>query len=129
MATHSWIIKSLELVGAAKNIVNPLKETMKNWKANLICRNTDLGSMNINRGIFEGDSLSPLLFSVSLLPLTLALRKMKQGQSFGKGKSKLNHLLFMDDLKLYGGSQPDIDSLIQTAYTVTVDIGDKCDKC
>ena len=129
MATHSWIIKSLELVGAAKNIVNPLKETMKNWKANLICRNTDLGSMNINRGIFEGDSLSPLLFSVSLLPLTLALRKMKQGQSFGKGKSKLNHLLFMDDLKLYGGSQPDIDSLIQTVYTATVDIGDKCDKC
>ena len=129
MATHSWIIKSLELVGAAKNIVNPLKETMKNWKANLICRNTDLGSMNINCGIFEGDSLSPLLFSVSLLPLTLALRKMKQGQSFGKGKSKLNHLLFMDDLKLYGGSQLDIDSLIQTVYTATVDIGDKCDKC
>ena len=25
----------------------------------------------------------------------------------------------MDDLKLYGGSQPDIDSLIQTVYTAT----------
>ena len=48
---------------------------------------------------------------------------MKQGYSLNKGKSKLNHLLFKDVLKLHGGSQPDIDSLIQTVYTVTDDIG------
>ena len=101
MVPHSWMIKSLELVGAAKNIVNLLKETMKKWKTNLICSNTDLGAVKINRGIFPGDSWSPLLFVVSLLPLTLALRKIK---SFGKGKSELSQLLFMDDLKLYGGS-------------------------
>ena len=70
---------------------------MKNWKTNLICSNTDLGAVKINRGIFQGDSMSPLLFAVSLLPLALVLRKMKQGYSFGKGKSKLNHLLFMDN--------------------------------
>ena len=29
----------------------------------------------------------------------------------------------MNDLKLYGGSPPDIESLIQTVYTVTDDIG------
>ena len=104
MVPHSWMIKSLELVGAAKNIVNLLKETMKKRKTNLICSNTDLGAVKINRGIFPGDSWSPLLFVVSLLPLTLALRKMKQGCSFGKGKSKLSQLLFMDDLKLYSGS-------------------------
>ena len=36
MVFHSWMIKSRELVGAAKNFVNLLKETMKNWK---ICSN------------------------------------------------------------------------------------------
>ena len=104
---------------------------MKNWKTNLICSNKDLGAMKINRGIFQGDSLSPLLFVVSLLPLAPVLRKMKQGYSFGKEKSKLNHLLFMGDLKMYGGSQPDIDSLIQTVYIVTHDIGMRSgiDKC
>ena len=131
MVLHSRMIKSLELVGAAKNIVNLLKETMKNWKTNLICSNAALGAKKITRDIFQGDSLSSLLFVVSLLPLTVVLRKMKQGYSFGKGKSKLNHLRFMDDLKLYGGRQPDIDSFIQTLYTVTDDIGmgfgiDKC---
>ena len=29
----------------------------------------------------------------------------------------------MDDLKLYGCSQPDSDSLIQSVYTATDDIG------
>ena len=37
----------------------------------------------------------------------------------------------MDDLKLYGGSKPDIDGLIQAVYIVTDDIGMKfrIDKC
>ena len=48
---------------------------------------------------------------------------MKQGYSFGKGKSKLNHLLFMANWKLYVGNQPNIDSLIQTVYTAPDDIG------
>ena len=95
MVPHSWVMKSLELVGAAQNIVNLLKETMKNWKTNLICNNTYLGTVKINRGFFQGDSLSLLLFVVSLLPLTLVLRKMEQGYSFGKEKSNLNRLLFM----------------------------------
>ena len=123
MVPHSWTIKSFELVGAAKNIENLLNETMKNWKTNLICSHTDLGAVKISRRIFQGDSFSPLLFAVSFLPLTLVLRKMKQEHGFGRGKSKLNHLLFMDDLKLHGGSKPDNDSLIQTVYTVTDDIG------
>ena len=37
----------------------------------------------------------------------------------------------MNDLKLYGGSLPDIESLVQTVYTVTSDIGMRfgIDKC
>ena len=56
---------------------------------------------------------------------------MKQGCSFQKGKSKLNHLLLMDDVKLYGSNQNEIDSLVRTVQIVTMDIGmefgkDKC---
>ena len=37
----------------------------------------------------------------------------------------------MDDLKLYGCSQPDIDSFMQAVYAVTDDIGMRfgIDKC
>ena len=79
--------------------------------------------MNINRGIFHGDALSPLLFVISLIPLTLVLRRMKKRSSFQKGKSKLNHLLFMDDLKLCGSNQNEIDSLVRTLEIVIKNIG------
>ena len=42
---NSWMIKSVELAGAAKNSANLLKETMENWKTNLICSNADLGAV------------------------------------------------------------------------------------
>ena len=74
------------------NVIALLKSTMIDWKTELISGDTNLAGVNINRGIFQGDSLSLLLFILSLIPLTLVLRRMKQGYSFLKGKSKLNHL-------------------------------------
>ena len=35
---------------------------------------------------------------------------------------KINHLLFMDDLKLFGKSYEQIDSLVQTVHTFSIDI-------
>ena len=45
MVRNSWMIKSVELAGAAKNSANLLKETMENWKTILICSNADLGAV------------------------------------------------------------------------------------
>ena len=131
MVPHSWMLKSLDLIGAPRNVIELLKNSMKDWKTNLFSGESPLGAVNINRGIFQGDSLSPLLFVITLIPLTLVLRRLKQGYSFGKGKPRLNHLLFMDDLKLYGNSESDVDSLVRTTKVVTEDIGmsfgiDKC---
>ena len=85
--------RALKLIGQlSPNVIALLKSTMIDWKTELISGDTNLGGVNINRGIFQGDSLSLLLFILSLIPLTLVLRRMKQGYSFLKGKSKLNHL-------------------------------------
>ena len=64
-------------------------------------------------GIFQGDSLSPLLFVLCMSPLTLILRKSTAGYNLAK-EFQLNHFLFMDDLKLYGKCEGQIDSLVQT---------------
>ena len=59
-----------------------------------------LGTVNIWRGIFQGGSLSPLLFVICMIPLTEILRKVKMGYTLNG--IKINHLFFMDDLKLFG---------------------------
>ena len=43
---------------------------MKSWQVELISGEENLGEVNIRRGIFQGDSLSPLLFVVSVTTYT-----------------------------------------------------------
>ena len=75
MVPHSWILKYLEMVGAAKNMISIISNSMVNWKTVLTSGGMALGQVDIRRGIFQGDSLSPLLFIVIMLPLTLAYEK------------------------------------------------------
>ena len=72
-----------------------------------------------------------MLFLVTLIPVTIILRTLKQEHSFGKGKERLNHLLFMDDLRLFGSNDNEINSLVKVVKIVSGDIGTKYgfDKC
>ena len=78
----------------------------------LCAGNSELGEVDIKRGIFEGDSLSPLVFVLALIPLSLILRKAKAAYEFSGGKVKINHLLFLDELKLYSRNEKELDSLV-----------------
>ena len=53
----------------------------------------------------------------------LLLRKVKASYEWGRKKFKLNHLLFMDYIKLFGKSEEQIDSLVQIVFTFSKDIG------
>ena len=61
----------------------------------------------------------------------MILRKTKAGYSLGKNQPKLNHLLYMDDLKLFGQSERDIESFVNTVHGFSCDIGMQCgiEKC
>ena len=86
---------------------------MQSWRTAFFSGKNKLGKVNVRRGIFQGDFLSPLLFVVALIPATIVLRILKQGYSFGKGKERFNHLLFIDNLKLYGSNNNEIDSIVK----------------
>lgn len=66
--------------------------------------------MDIKRGIFQGDSLSPLLFVIIMIPLSMILKDEAKGFMFGNAGERVNHLLFMDDLKLYSSSEKELES-------------------
>lgn len=130
MTPHSWLIECMNIYGISRNIVNLMTYSMQHWRVILTANNSNLGEVQIRRGIFQGDSLSPLLFIMALIPMSETLRKMKEGYTIKRGMS-LNHLLFMDDLKLFGSSEEEIRALLQTTYQITQDIGmefglDKC---
>ena len=76
MVPHSWIIKCMTIFGVASNVTKLLDNSMKGWRTELSSGGVRLGDVNIRRGIFQGDSFTPLLFVLSLIPLTLVLRKV-----------------------------------------------------
>ena len=128
---HSWITKSLEMLGVSSNIRQFLKTAMSSWNTLLTVNGQILGQVNIRRGIFQGDSLSPLLFVAVLIPLTIILRKTGFRYQTSKNAAKISHLLYMDDLELYGKSAPELESLMNTVRIFSNDIAmefglDKC---
>ena len=78
--------------------------------------------VNIRRGIFQGDSLPPLLFVIHMIPLTQVPCKAKARYTL-EGGEKINHLLFMGDLQLYGRSENEIKGLVSTVEVFSQDIG------
>ena len=73
-------------------------------------------------GIFQGDILSPLLFVLSMIPLSLILQKVNAAYEWGKKEYKVNHLLFMDDLKLYAKNEDQLSMLVRTVHMFSYDI-------
>ena len=64
-----------------------------------------------------------MLFIICLLPLSVILKEAKQGYDLDRSSSgKINHMLYMDDLKLYGKSKNELESLVQTVRIFTGNI-------
>ena len=74
---HSWILECLDMFGIADNVRGFLEKSMKKWKLLLSSIGSNLSEVDVNRGIFQGNSLSPLIFVIYMIPLSLLLRKVK----------------------------------------------------
>ena len=133
---HSWILKCLQMYKIHPVLITFIEESMSQWKTNMTLVHKEgvleTGPIRIKRGIFQGDSLSPLLFTMSLNPLSKELQKTGYGYQLDE-QTKINHLFYVDDLKLYGTSDKQLTGLINTVKNISDDIKmelglDKCAK-
>ena len=77
--------------------------------------------IQIRREIFQGDSLSLLLFCIALIPLTNELNRADCGYQVHGNERKISHLLCMDDLKLLGRNETDLKNEIKIVQTISKD--------
>ena len=96
---------------------------MEKWRVTLCAGNSELGEVDVKQGVFQGGSLSHLVFALALIPLSLILRKAKATYEFSGSKENIDHLSFMDDLKLYSRMEKGLDSLVQTLRVFSEDKG------
>jgi len=134
---HSWIIKSLELIGINNKVISFFKKVMSYWgtRMHIHTENKPIETedIKIQCGIFQRDSLSPLLFCICLIPFTEQMNRLNTGQEEHKTKTKMSHLLYMDDLKLIAKSEEELQKQVQIVKNFSDDIHmefgvEKCDK-
>ena len=95
---QNWIINCLKMYKISHEIINFIEKTMKNWRVKLTAGVKSLAETKIQRGIFQGDALSPLLFIIAMMPLNHILRKCTAGYKLSRSQEKINHLMYMDDI-------------------------------
>ena len=79
------------------------------------------------RGIFQGDSLSVLLFILAVNPLSFLLNKLK-GYKMGSSSNRntnIIHSFFVDALKLYASNLQEATNLLDLFTTFSNHIGMK----
>ena len=68
MFPQSWIIHCLEMYKISHEVINLIEKTMQTWRVELTAGGRNLAETKIQRGIFQGDALSPLLFIIAMMP-------------------------------------------------------------
>ena len=74
---------------------------MKTWREQLAAGGETSVDVKIQRGTFQGDALLPFLFVLAMMPLDLILWKCARSYKFTKSQEKINHLMYMDNIKLF----------------------------
>ncbi len=100
---------------------------MKQWSSQFTVKRTggmESTLIKYNCGLFQGDSLSPLLFYLSTAPLSWALAP-RRGLFSRSLDRKIIHALFVDDLKVYARSQKALKRALSCIERVTQNIGMK----
>ncbi|WP_165351405.1 reverse transcriptase domain-containing protein, partial [Enterobacter cloacae complex sp. 2DZ2F20B] len=99
---HDWILKVLGIYKVDEDLVKFLENGMSKWKTRIHLKPNILTStIQLKKGVFQGDSTSVILFWTAINPLSFALRATNVGPKLRHGATLLSHVLYMDDLKLY----------------------------
>ena len=84
-----------------EEVIKFINKSIKNWNIELPTRSKSLSEVKIQRCIFRGDVLSPLLFVIAMMPLNYILRKCSGGYKLTKSQEKINHLMYVNDIQLF----------------------------
>ena len=82
-----------------------------------------LAETKIQRGIFQGIALLPLIFVIAMIPLNHILKKFNAGYKLRKLQEKINHLMYVDDIKLLAKNEKELETLIHAVRIYNQDIG------
>ena len=83
---------------------------MQTWRVELTAEGKSLAEVKIQKGIFQGVALSPLLFVIVMMPLNHIFSKCTAGYKLSKLQEKVNYLMYMEDIKLFAKNEKELET-------------------
>ena len=122
---HNWLLECMRLFNFPPVLVACLERLLPLWRTTLYLQllrsaTTQLSKVSVKCGIFQGDTLSPLLFCLALNPLSYLLDTLKGYRM--SSRSNLTHLMYMDDIKLFAQNDKCLQPLIDIVRKFSDDI-------
>ena len=112
MILQTWKIECQIIYQILNNVINFMTNVMKNWRGTLEPKDKLL-QFKIERGIFQGDSFSALLFVIAIMTRNYVLRKSTGDNKFTRTQEKLNQLIYLDNIKVLAKNYKELVTLIQ----------------
>ena len=101
MVPQSWMMNFLKIYQISHEAINFIEKTMKTWSVELTAERRSLAEAKVQRSIFKGEALSLLLFMIAMKALNHKVRKCTAGYKLSRSQEKINHLTYMEDIKLF----------------------------
>ena len=119
----------MKLAKVPPQLLSAIENLTKHWAAIASLHGTNesviTDIIKYLNGIFQGDTLSVLLYVLRLNPLSFLLQKLT-GYSYDKSRNHtLAHNFFVDDLKLYASSASILKTQLDLVTTFSNDVGMK----
>lgn len=122
---HNWLLERLRLFHFPSMLITCIEQLMPLWETFLFLCLPDkdplkLSNVSVKCGIYQGDTLSPLLFCLCLNPLSYMLDGLKGYKMSSTGN--LTHLLYMDDIKLFAQNDAGLQKMVDLVRKFSDDI-------
>lgn len=128
--SQPWLRVALKAVKLHPRIRQLLEALMQCWvvryevvRNGKVCKSDKL---EVKNGLLQGDTLSPMLYCLSVAAISDAINELPRVEVVVPGQGvllKINHLLFIDDLKGFARKRRYLDRLVELLRRIAGAIG------